>query len=102
MCSVPSAHRLYVDGSLLDDRSAAYAVYSSNVQPPREDRWAGRRLPNSSNFTYCKLHGLDFFFLTLKGHWLREKQIKYKKIIPLIARSCKEDSRRNIDIGGEV
>ena len=35
------------------------------------------------------------FFFTLKGYWLRGKKIKYKKKIPLVAKPCKEDSRRN-------
>ena len=30
----------------------------------------------------------------------KDKKIKYKNKIPLIARPCKEDSRKNIDIEG--
>ena len=39
------------------------------------------------------------FFFTFKGYWPRENKLSIKEI-PLVARSCKEDSRRNIDIGG--
>ena len=56
-CVVLSAHRLYLDGFLQDDRSAACAVYSSTVRPPGEGGWAGRKLPNSSSSTCCELHG---------------------------------------------
>ena len=31
---------------------------------------------------------------TLKGYWLRGKKLSIKKI-PLVARPCKEDSRKN-------
>ena len=56
--SVPSAHHVYVDGSLQADGSAACAVFSPTVEPPGVDGWAGRRLPDSSSSTYCELHGL--------------------------------------------
>ena len=35
-----------------------------------------------------------FFLITLKGYQLRERKLCIKKI-PLVARPCKEDSRRN-------
>ncbi|XP_045119171.1 uncharacterized protein LOC123509096 [Portunus trituberculatus] len=56
--SVPTAHHLYVDGSLQADGTAACAVFSSTVEPPRGDGWVGRRLPNASSSIYCELNGL--------------------------------------------
>lgn len=56
--SVPSAHHLYVDGSLQADGRAACAVFSPTVEPPGVDGWVGRRLPDFSSSTYCELNGL--------------------------------------------
>lgn len=55
--TVPSAHHLYVDGSVQPDGSAACAVFSPTINPPGGGRWAGRRLANASNSTYCALNG---------------------------------------------
>ena len=46
----------------------------------------------------------DFsFFLTLKGYWSKaNKNRLYRKKIPLVARPCKEDSRRNRGRGSEI
>ena len=45
--------------------------------------------------------GINFFllFFRVKGYWLRENKNKFKKI-PLVAKPCKEDSRRNRDMRG--
>lgn len=49
--------------------SAACAVYSPTMEPPRGDEWVGRRLPNSSSSTYCELQGL-LDAVTLLNHIL--------------------------------
>ncbi|XP_076035376.1 uncharacterized protein LOC143021653 [Oratosquilla oratoria] len=56
--SVPTAHHLYVDGSMQADGSAACAVFSPTLEPPGGDGWIGRRLPDTSSSTYCELNGL--------------------------------------------
>ena len=56
--SIPDAHHIYVDGSVQADGSAACAMYSPTMEPPVEDGWIGRRLPNSSSSTFCELHGI--------------------------------------------
>ena len=39
-----------------------------------------------------------YFFVTLKGYWLRDNRNTLKNI-SLVARPCKEDSRRNRSMG---
>ncbi|KAG0725045.1 hypothetical protein GWK47_039378 [Chionoecetes opilio] len=56
--SVPAAPHIYVDGSVQADWSAACAMFSPTMEPPGEDEWLGRRLPNSSTSTFCELHGI--------------------------------------------
>lgn len=56
--TVPSAHHLFVDGSVQPDGSAACAVFSATIDPPGGGRWTGRRLANASSSTYCELNGL--------------------------------------------
>ncbi|KAG0715217.1 hypothetical protein GWK47_012455 [Chionoecetes opilio] len=56
--SVPAAFHIYVDGSVQADGSAACAMFSPTIEPPGEDEWLGRRLPNSSSSTFCELHGI--------------------------------------------
>ena len=51
----------------------------------------------------CELNDLAslivfFYIYTFKGYWLRDNKNTLKNI-PLIARPCKEDSRRNISKG---
>ncbi|KAG0728461.1 hypothetical protein GWK47_032401 [Chionoecetes opilio] len=56
--SVPAAPHIYVDGSVQADGSAACAMFSPNMDPPGEDEWLGRRLPNSSSSIFSELHGI--------------------------------------------
>ncbi|XP_076062452.1 uncharacterized protein LOC143037784 [Oratosquilla oratoria] len=66
--SVPMAHHVYVDGSVQADGRAAYAIFSPNLEPPvPDDSWIGRRLPTSSNSTYCELNAsLDAVTLLIR------------------------------------
>ena len=45
------------------------------------------------------IHICRVLYIYIKKVPAKRKKIKYKKI-PLVARPCKEDSRRNIDMGG--
>lgn len=56
--SDPEAHHIYVDGSVQADMSAACAMFSKTINPPEDNGWVGRRLPNSSSSTYCELNGI--------------------------------------------
>ncbi|KAK3871582.1 hypothetical protein Pcinc_023286 [Petrolisthes cinctipes] len=56
--SVPAAHHIYVDGSVQADGRAACAMFSPTMEPPVQDEWIGRRLPNSSSSTYCEFHAI--------------------------------------------
>ncbi|KAG0715185.1 hypothetical protein GWK47_012528 [Chionoecetes opilio] len=56
--SVPAAPHIYVDGSVQADGSAACAMLSPTMEPPGDDEWVGRRLPNSSSSTFCEFHGI--------------------------------------------
>ena len=65
----------------------------------KQCKWLKKKR-NESEKVEGEYQGAFFFFFTLKGYQLRGKKNKYKKI-PLVTRPCKEDNRRNIDMGGQ-
>ena len=51
-------------------------------------------LLHTHTHTHTYTYKILIFFFTLKGYWLRDNKNTFKKI-PLVAKPCKEDIRRN-------